>query len=85
MQPPSATEKYKRYKTNSARPPNDDLGFRILDAYLTSTHPRYSFLDRTDIMERHANRFTQSNTKAEDQFGTFKIYVIYAIGAILLS
>ncbi len=36
-------------------------------------------------MERHANRFVQDNTSPQDQFGTFKIYMIYAIGATLLK
>jgi hypothetical protein len=72
-------------KRNSAGPPNDDMGSRILDAYLSRTHPRYPFLDRSDIMERHANRFSHDNTSVQDQFGTFKIYMINAIGATLLK
>lgn len=49
------------------------------------THDRYPFLDRVDIMERHAMRFSTTNSTAADQFGTFKIYMIYAIGATLLK
>ncbi|RDW85575.1 hypothetical protein BP5796_03900 [Coleophoma crateriformis] len=72
-------------KRNSAGPPNDDMGARILDAYLTRLHLRYPFLDRKDILERHANRFVQKNNSAQDQFGTFKMYMIYAIGATMLK
>lgn len=36
-------------------------------------------------MHRHANRFTQDNSSVQDQFGTFKIYMVYAIGATQLN
>ncbi|KAE8453318.1 hypothetical protein EG329_011385 [Mollisiaceae sp. DMI_Dod_QoI] len=72
-------------KRNSAGPPNDDMGGRILDAYFTRLHLRYPFLDRSDILERHANRFVQGNSSPKDQYGTFKIYMIYAIGATMLK
>jgi hypothetical protein len=55
-------------KRNRAGPPNDDMGSRILDAYLVRTHPCYPFLDRLGIMERHANHFVQDNTSPQDQF-----------------
>ncbi|TVY78224.1 putative transcriptional regulatory protein [Lachnellula suecica] len=71
-------------KRNSAGPPNDDMGDRILDAYFTRVHLRYPFLDRSDILERHGGRFSQSNLTPQDQYGTFKIYMIYAIGATML-
>jgi len=63
-------------KRNSAGPPNDDMGGRILDAYLNRVHLRYPFLDRADIIERHSNRFVQKNSTPKDQYGTFKIYMI---------
>jgi hypothetical protein len=72
-------------KRNSAGPPNDDMGGRILDAYFTRLHLRYPFLDRKDILQRHANRFIQNNSSPQDQYGTFKIYMIYAIGATMLK
>ncbi|CZR52342.1 related to C6 transcription factor [Phialocephala subalpina] len=72
-------------KRNSASPPNDSMGGRILDAYFTRLHLRYPFLDRSDILERHANRFVQNNSSPKDQYGTFKIYMIYAIGATMLK
>jgi hypothetical protein len=72
-------------KRQSASPPNDDMGARILDAYFSRTHFRYPFLDRSDITERHVNPFTQDNNSIQDQFGTFKIYMVYAIGATQLK
>jgi hypothetical protein len=72
-------------KKNSAGPPNDEMGRRILDAYFTRLHLRYPFLDRMDILQRHADRFMQRNSTPQDQYGTFKIYMIYAIGATMLK
>lgn len=69
----------------SADPPNDDMGARILSAYFSRTYHRYPFLDRSDIIERHADRFVQENSSLEDQFGTFKLYMIYAIGSTQLK
>lgn len=72
-------------KRFSAGPPNDDMGGRILDAYFTRLHLRYPFLDRADILDRHATRFTQKTSSPQDQYGTFKMYMIYAIGATMLK
>jgi hypothetical protein len=36
-------------------------------------------------MKDHANRFNQDRISVEDRFGTFKLYMIYAIGATLLK
>lgn len=72
-------------KRNSAGPPNDAMGDRILDTYFTRVHLRYPFLDRTEILERHANRFQQNNSSPQDQYGTFKTYMIYSIGATMLK
>ena len=71
-------------KRNSAGPPNEDMGGRILDAYFTRVDLRYAFLERKDILECHASRFTQNNLSPQDQYRTFKIYMIYAIGATML-
>jgi hypothetical protein len=69
-----------RPKETVLGPPNDDMGSRIVDS-----RPRYPFLDQSDIMEHHANRFVHDNTSPQNQFGAFKIYMIYAIGATLLK
>lgn len=72
-------------KRQSAGPPDRDFGDRVLDAYFTRVHLRYPFLDRAEIMQRHANRFVQDHTSPQDQYGTFKIYMIYAIGSTMLK
>jgi hypothetical protein len=72
-------------KRKSAGPPNNYMGDRILDAYFTRVHLRYPFLDRKHILERHANRFVQDNANPKDQYGTFKLYMIYAISATMLK
>jgi hypothetical protein len=72
-------------KRNSAGPPNDKMGDRILDTYFTRVHLRYPFLDRAEILERHASRFQQNNSSPQDQYATFKIYMIYAVGATMLK
>lgn len=72
-------------KKHSAPPPNDDMGSRILDAYLTRVHLRYPFLDKQDLQKHHASRFEPPSDDPQDQFGTFKIYMAYAIGATMLK
>ena len=57
------------------------MGGRILDTYFTRLHLRYAFLGPKDVLRRHANRSIQNNSSPQDQYGTFKIYMIYAIGA----
>ncbi|KAM3079595.1 hypothetical protein ACMFMG_006010 [Clarireedia jacksonii] len=81
----SKTVNIAELKKNSAGPPNDEMGRRILDTYFTRLHLRYPFLDRMDILQRHTDRFMQKNNTPQDQYGTFKIYMIYAIGATMLK
>jgi len=72
-------------KRNSAGPPNDEMGGRILDAYLARVHLRYPFLDRSEILRSHTNRFAQNNSNPKEQYETFKLYMMYAIGATMLK
>jgi Fungal specific transcription factor domain/Fungal Zn(2)-Cys(6) binuclear cluster domain len=69
----------------SSGPPNDEMGLRIIDAYYRGTHPRYPFLDRLELLELHAGRYDPSNTSPQERFGTFKLYMVYAIGATMLQ
>ncbi|KAL1850145.1 hypothetical protein VTK73DRAFT_9743 [Phialemonium thermophilum] len=71
---------------NAAGPPNDEMGERILQAYLTRIHPLYPFMDRNALRRYHDDRFraASSGDSEEQQFGTFKIYMVYAIGSQLL-
>lgn len=51
---------------------------------------RYPFLDEREIWDLHTKRMTlkttpvQQLTKAE-RFGLFKLYMVYAIGAMLIQ
>lgn len=70
-------------------PPDDDMGTRILDAYLTRLHVRYPFLDRAELWRLHRERWRLAKVKREElskaeRFGIFKLYLVYAIGATLI-
>ncbi|RAL15079.1 MFS transporter [Aspergillus homomorphus CBS 101889] len=71
-------------------PPNDELGSRILRAYLTRLHVRYPFLDRTELWRLHEDRWRLARTPREEltraeRFGIFKLYLVYAIGATTIQ
>ncbi|PYH45827.1 MFS transporter [Aspergillus saccharolyticus JOP 1030-1] len=71
-------------------PPNDELGSRILRAYLTRLHVRYPFLDRTELWRLHEDRWRLARTPREEltraeRFGIFKLYLVYAIGATTIK
>ncbi|OJK03384.1 hypothetical protein ASPACDRAFT_21537 [Aspergillus aculeatus ATCC 16872] len=71
-------------------PPNDELGSRILRAYLTRLHVRYPFLDRTELWRLHEDRWRLAKTPREEltraeRFGIFKLYLVYAIGATTIQ
>lgn len=74
----------------STEPPNDEMGTRILRAYLTRLHVRYPFLDRAELWKLHGARWRlakanqEALTKAE-RFGLFKLYLVYAIGATTIQ
>lgn len=75
---------------HSAEPPSDTLGHSILAAFLNQIHPRYPFVDPVEIWALHKERMTLASapvptlTKVQ-RFGVFKLYMIYAIGAMLLQ
>ncbi|KAJ5546855.1 hypothetical protein N7494_004440 [Penicillium frequentans] len=68
-----------------AAPPDDMTGSKILDAYFNNMHVRLPFLDRCDILELHANRHRASGNNPEEQYGQFKLFMVYAIGAVTLQ
>ncbi|KAI0526635.1 fungal-specific transcription factor domain-containing protein [Xylaria bambusicola] len=74
----------------SAEPPADEHGTALVNAYLNQPQTRYPFLDEREIWDLHAKRMTlnttpvQQLTKAE-RFGLFKLYMVYAIGAMLIQ
>ncbi|KAF7174692.1 hypothetical protein CNMCM7691_003378 [Aspergillus felis] len=74
----------------STEPPNDEMGTRILHAYLTRLHVRYPFLDRAELWKLHGARWRLAKTKREEltkaeRFGLFKLYLMYAIGATTIQ
>lgn len=72
-------------KKNCASPPSDEMGSRILVAYFEKIHLRYPFLDRSDVFALHALRDQQTSSNTQERFGTFKLYMVYAIGATILQ
>ncbi|KAI8634675.1 fungal-specific transcription factor domain-containing protein [Xylariaceae sp. FL1651] len=74
----------------SAEPPSDEHGTALLNTYLNQPHTRYPFLDESEIWALHAKRMTlntapmQQLTKSE-RLGLFKLYMVYAIGAMLIQ
>ncbi|BAE65318.1 unnamed protein product [Aspergillus oryzae RIB40] len=73
-----------------AEPPNDEMGSRIMNAYLTRLHTRYPFLDRRELWRLHEARWQLAKKKREelskaDKFGIFQLYIVYAIGATFLQ
>lgn len=76
--------------TENVEPPSDEMGNKILGTYFTRLHTRYPFLDRQQIWQLHGDRFRLAKTPREDltrsdRFATFKLNMVYAIGAILLE
>ena len=66
-------------------PPNDEMGTRIMNAYFKKTHLRYPFIDRRDMYKLHARRHKPAGSTPQEQFGVFKLYMIYAIGSTMLQ
>ncbi|KAI9374014.1 fungal-specific transcription factor domain-containing protein [Aspergillus egyptiacus] len=74
----------------STEPPNDEMGRRILQAYLTRLHIRYPFMDRNELWRLHEDRWRLAKAKREgltkaERFGIFKLYLTYAIGATTMQ
>ncbi|KAI0460320.1 fungal-specific transcription factor domain-containing protein [Xylaria acuta] len=74
----------------SAEPPADEHGTALLNAYLNQPQTRYPFLDEREIWDLHAKRMTLHTTPVQqltkpERFGLFKLYMVYAIGAMLIQ
>lgn len=75
---------------NSAGPPGDDFGRRLLETYHAQLHQRYPFLDMGDLWKLHSERLSLRarsipTLSRDERFGIFKLYMVYAIGAMLLK
>ncbi|OKL60998.1 hypothetical protein UA08_03670 [Talaromyces atroroseus] len=73
-----------------ADPPNNEMGSRIMEAYLGRIHNKYPFLDREELWKLHHARWKLAKTKSEDltqteRFGIFKLYMVYAIASMLIA
>jgi hypothetical protein len=71
-------------------PPTDELGSKLIRAYVTQLHSRYPFLNAQELWTLHRGRTTLASTRLdamtrEQRFGVFKLYLVYAIGATLLQ
>lgn len=76
--------------SNSAEPPDDDLGARLLDVYCAQLHQRYPFLNTGDLWKLHSERFALRaraivTLSRAERFGIFKLYMVYAIGAMVCA
>lgn len=71
-------------------PPSDQLGTRMIRAYLGQLHPRYPFLEPEELWQLHDERMSLSKIPhrelcREKRFGIFKLNLTYAIGGTLLQ
>ncbi|KAJ5811764.1 hypothetical protein N7474_008065 [Penicillium riverlandense] len=68
---------------DNVAPPDDAVGSQILDAYFNNMHLRLPFLDRTEILDLHAQRYQPPGSTPQGQFEKFKLFMVYAIGATI--
>ncbi|KAJ5550220.1 Transcription factor [Penicillium sp. DV-2018c] len=77
-------------RAHGSGPPSDELGVRLIETYTERVDSRYPFLDLEEVLEWHRNRESLSrldpgSLTASQQFGLFKLYLVYAVGSGLLS
>ncbi|KAI1189649.1 fungal-specific transcription factor domain-containing protein [Nemania serpens] len=75
---------------HSAEPPPDEHGTALLNTYLNQPQTRYPFLDEREIWDLHRKRMKLHATPVQqltepERFGLFKLYMVYAIGAVLIQ
>jgi len=74
-------------RNNAADVPPDQMGKRMIEAFLVHIHPRYPFLVPSNIWHFHEQRHVLSSGDApsqEDHLKLFVLYMVYAIGALNL-
>ncbi|KAJ5835271.1 Transcription factor [Penicillium robsamsonii] len=76
--------------THGTGPPSDELGVKLIETYSERVDSRYSFLDLDEILQWHRDRerlssISLQSLSASQQFGLFKLYLVYAVGSGLLS
>ncbi|EEA23057.1 hypothetical protein TMatcc_001920 [Talaromyces marneffei ATCC 18224] len=75
-------------RKKSAGPPSEEEGLRFISAYFTRVATRYPFMDWEEMEKLHSDRLrlsTSNNLSRREKFGTFKLYLVYAIGSSLLA
>lgn len=75
-------------RRKSAGPPSEEEGLRFISAYFTRVATRYPFMDWEEMEKLHSDRLrlsTNNNLSRRERFGTFKLYLVYAIGSSLLA
>ncbi|RAO69382.1 uncharacterized protein BHQ10_005394 [Talaromyces amestolkiae] len=78
-------EPFDQTVLHRAKPPGDEEGSRLLDAYFSKTHIRFPFLDRAQILKLHAERYQSLEDSPEGSYRQFKLFMVYAIGATVLQ
>ncbi|KAJ5833665.1 Transcription factor [Penicillium riverlandense] len=73
-----------------AGPPPEELGTKLIETYSERLDWRYPFLDLDQIVELHQEREILSRVEpqsltANQRFGLFKLYLVYAVGSGLLA
>ncbi|KAI1133025.1 fungal-specific transcription factor domain-containing protein [Nemania abortiva] len=74
----------------TAEPPTDEHGTTLINTYLNQPQTRYPFLDEKEVWDLHGKRVTLHETPVQqltkpERFGLFKLYMVYAIGAMLIQ
>ncbi|RAK80821.1 uncharacterized protein BO72DRAFT_370200 [Aspergillus fijiensis CBS 313.89] len=64
--------------------PGLDGGFKLIDAFFRDMHTRLPFLDRSEIYHLHQT-IHQNSPAGIRGFETFKIFMVYALGASILQ
>lgn len=76
-----------KLRNDSADPPSDTLGKRLIEAYLDRIHQRFPFIVRSDVWQFHRKRHILGvgvSPPRQDSFALFVLYMVYAIGALNL-
>ncbi|KAL2802939.1 fungal-specific transcription factor domain-containing protein [Aspergillus granulosus] len=70
-----------------AAPPDDAIGRQLLDTYFNTMHMRLPLVDRAEILQLHARRYATpaGADQQHNQYGMFKLFMVYAIGAAMLQ
>lgn len=68
-----------------AVPPDDTVGRQLLDAYFFNMHTRQPFINCAEILQLHSRRYDAPGAGQLEQYGMFKLFMVYAIGAAMLQ